>query len=89
MAAAAVTALGAKVRRGDLDDLDGLREAAADADGVIHLAFNYEQMRSGDFAAAVATKLAVVHALGQGFVGVTSTAWRSSGRQPALGGMRS
>jgi uncharacterized protein YbjT (DUF2867 family) len=36
-AAAAVSALGAKVRRGDLEDLDGLMEAAADSDGVIHL----------------------------------------------------
>jgi uncharacterized protein YbjT (DUF2867 family) len=32
-----VSALGAKVRRGDLEDLDGLMEAAADSDGVIHL----------------------------------------------------
>ncbi|MGH3743465.1 MAG: NAD(P)H-binding protein, partial [Mycobacteriales bacterium] len=37
--AQAVTKLGAGVRRGDLDDLDGLRAAAAEADGVIHLAF--------------------------------------------------
>jgi nucleoside-diphosphate-sugar epimerase len=36
--AAAVSALGAKVRRGDLEDLDGLKEAAADSDGVIHVA---------------------------------------------------
>ena len=36
--AAAVSALGAKVRRGDLQDLDGLMEAAADSDGVIHVA---------------------------------------------------
>ena len=33
-AAAAVSALGAKVRRGDLEDLEGLMEAAADSDGV-------------------------------------------------------
>jgi nucleoside-diphosphate-sugar epimerase len=68
-AAAALTALGAAVHRGDLDDLDGLRKAAADSDGVIHLAFNHEQMRSGDFAAAVATDLAVVHALGDALAG--------------------
>ncbi|MFI0353234.1 NAD(P)H-binding protein, partial [Actinomadura sp. 9N407] len=37
-AAAAVSALGAKVRRSDLKDLDGLMEAAADSDGVIHVA---------------------------------------------------
>jgi hypothetical protein len=39
-AAAAVFALGAKVRRGGLDDLGGLKEAAADCDGIIHAAFN-------------------------------------------------
>ena len=46
-AVAALSVLGAKVRRGDLDDLDGLKEAAADSDGVIHLAFNRELMQSG------------------------------------------
>lgn len=68
-AAATVTALGATVRRGDLDDLDGLRKAAANSDGVIHLAFKHEQMRSGDMAAAVATDLAAVHALGDALAG--------------------
>jgi nucleoside-diphosphate-sugar epimerase len=68
-AAAAVTALGATAHRGDLDDLDGIAAAAAGSDGVIHLAFNHEQMRSGDFAAAVATDLAVVHALGDALAG--------------------
>jgi nucleoside-diphosphate-sugar epimerase len=68
-AAAAVTAVGAAVHRGDLDDLDGIAKAATDSDGVIHLAFNHEQMRSGDFAAAVATDLAVVHALGDALAG--------------------
>lgn len=63
-AAATVTALGATARRGDLDDLDGISKAAADADGVIHLAFKHEQMRSGDYAAAIAADLAVVDALG-------------------------
>jgi nucleoside-diphosphate-sugar epimerase len=64
-----LTALGATVRRGDLDDLDGLREAAGDSDGVIHLAFKHEQMRSGEFAAAVAADLAVVHTLGDALAG--------------------
>ncbi len=68
-AAAAVTALGATVRRGSLEDLDGISQAAADSDGIIHLAFNHEQMRSGEFAAAVATDLAVVHALGDALAG--------------------
>ena len=37
-AAAALSALGATVRRGDLQDLEGLKEAAADSDGVVHVA---------------------------------------------------
>jgi nucleoside-diphosphate-sugar epimerase len=62
--AAALTAAGAEVRRGDLDDLDGLSEAAAAADGVIHLAFKHEAMRSGDFAGAVAADLRAIEAIG-------------------------
>jgi nucleoside-diphosphate-sugar epimerase len=68
-AAAVLTVLGAAVHRGDLDDLDGLKKAAAACDGVIHLAFNHEQMRSGDFAGAVAADLAVVHAFGDALAG--------------------
>ena len=40
--AAALTAMGADARRGDLDDLEGLHAAAAASDGVIHLAFNHD-----------------------------------------------
>ncbi|MGH2849298.1 MAG: SDR family oxidoreductase [Solirubrobacteraceae bacterium] len=61
----AVAALGAEVRRGDLDDLDGLRQAASDADGVIHLAFKHEALRTGDFMAAVDSDLAAIKALGE------------------------
>ena len=68
-AAAAVTALGATVHRGDLDDLAGLRKAAEACDGVIHLAYNHQQMRSGDYAAAVAADLAAVHAFGDALAG--------------------
>ncbi len=68
-AAAAVTGLGATAHRGDLDDLDGLAKAAADSDGVIHLAFKHDQMRSGNFADAVAADLAAVHALGDALAG--------------------
>jgi nucleoside-diphosphate-sugar epimerase len=67
--AAVVKAMGAEVRRGDLDDLDGLREAAPDADAVIHLAFNHGAMSAGNFAGAVATDLAVVQALGDALAG--------------------
>ena len=72
-AAAAVKTLGAEVRRGDLRDLDGLREAAADSDAVVHLAFDHETMFAGDFAAAVATDLAVVQAFGDALAGTGKT----------------
>ena len=45
--AAALAAAGAEVQRGTLDDLDGLREAAAASDGVIHLAFKHDFAFSG------------------------------------------
>ena len=61
--AEALAAAGAEVRRGDLDDLDGLREAARAADGVIHLAFKHDLMRTGDFAGAVGADYAAIEAL--------------------------
>ncbi|GAA2092628.1 SDR family oxidoreductase [Kitasatospora saccharophila] len=67
--AAALTALGADVRRGDLDDLDGLRAAAAAADGVVHLAFKHEAMLGGDYAGAMADDLKAVRALVEALAG--------------------
>jgi nucleoside-diphosphate-sugar epimerase len=67
--AAAVAALGAEVRRGDLGDLDGLKAAAAEADGVIHLAFMHEAMRTGDFMGAVDSDLAAIRAIGETLIG--------------------
>ncbi len=71
--AAAVKAMGADVRRGDLADLDGLRAAAAGADAVVHLAFDHEAMMAGDFAGAVTTDLAVVRAIGEALAGTGKT----------------
>ena len=62
--AAALAAAGAEVVRGDLDDLEGLAEVAAAADGVIHLAFKHEAMRTGDFAGAVGSDLRAIEAIG-------------------------
>ncbi len=66
--AEAVSALGADVRRGDLDDLEGLKVAAAEADGVIHLAFKHEAMRTGDFMGAVGSDLAATEAIGEALI---------------------
>jgi nucleoside-diphosphate-sugar epimerase len=67
--AAAVTAMGAEVRRGDLDDLDGLREAAAGADAVVHLAFDHGAVAVGNLSGAADTDQAVVRALGDALAG--------------------
>ncbi|WP_033293824.1 SDR family oxidoreductase [Amycolatopsis jejuensis] len=67
--AAVLAERGARVRRGDLDDLDGLRAAAAEADGVIHLAFKHDAMMSGDYAGAVAADLIALQVIGEALVG--------------------
>ena len=67
--AAAVGALGAEVRRGDLDDLDGLAAAAREADGVIHLAFRHDLMAEGRLAEAAEADLAAHQAIGEALVG--------------------
>jgi nucleoside-diphosphate-sugar epimerase len=79
--AAALEAAGAEVRPGNLDDLDGLQEGAATAEGVIHLAYDHDWMRTGDFQGAVDADLRAVTALGAAlegsdkpFVGTSGTA---------------
>jgi nucleoside-diphosphate-sugar epimerase len=57
-------AAGAGVWRGDVDDPAGLAKAAADSDGVIHLAFQHEVAFGGNFAAAAATDRRAVEAMG-------------------------
>ena len=68
-AAEAIAALGAKVLRGGLDDLDALKQGATDSDGVIHTAFDKALLRSGDLATAIAADLASVHAFGEALAG--------------------
>ncbi|MFJ2956878.1 SDR family oxidoreductase [Streptomyces sp. NPDC087270] len=56
----ALARAGAEVRRGTIDDIDTLRDAAAESDGVIHLAFKHDIAFSGGFeAAADADRLAI------------------------------
>jgi nucleoside-diphosphate-sugar epimerase len=77
--AQALAAAGAEVRRGDLDDLDGLREAAGAADGVIHLAFKHDLMRTGEFPAAIAADFAAIEALASALQGSGKPLVTSSG----------
>jgi nucleoside-diphosphate-sugar epimerase len=65
-AAVSVAALGAEVQRGDLDDLDGLRAAAAASDGVVHLGYNHDFSR---MAAAAQTDLAAINVIGEALEG--------------------
>jgi nucleoside-diphosphate-sugar epimerase len=73
-AAAALTAVGAEVHRGTLEDLDNLREVAAASDGVIHTAFSAVR-RSGnlgtemDYAAAVQAERRAIETLGEALAG--------------------
>jgi nucleoside-diphosphate-sugar epimerase len=67
--AAALTAAGAEVHRGSLDDLDGLRDAAAASDGVIHLAFKHDLAFSGDFQGAADADRRAVETLGEVLAG--------------------
>jgi nucleoside-diphosphate-sugar epimerase len=100
-AAAAVSALGAKVRRGELEDLDGLKEAAADSDGVIHVAHRQDLLPSGGLAAVAAAEVQIMLAYGEALAGtgkplvvsgsIGSPGWEYLGRpateeDPALPG---
>ncbi len=64
--AAAITALGAEVMRGDLDDLDSLRRGADSSDGVVHMGYNHDFSRMGD---AAQTDLAAIDAIGSTLAG--------------------
>src|SRR5476651_655377 len=88
--AAAVSALGAKVRRGDITDLDGLKAAAAESDGVIHVAHRQDLLPSGGLDAVAAAELQIMLAYGEALAGsgkplvvsgsVGSPGWEGLGR---------
>src|ERR1017187_4623099 len=67
--AAALTAAGAEVHRGTLDDLGSLRDAAAASDGVIHLAFKHDIAFSGDFQGAADADRRAVETFGEALAG--------------------
>ena len=64
--AAKLTAQGAKVHQGDLDDLDALRDATSASDGVIHLAFKHDL---NDIALASQSDLLAVQTIGAALEG--------------------
>lgn len=67
--ARALEAAGAIVQLGDIDDPDGLAKAAADSDGVIHLAFQHDVAFGGNFPAAAAADRRSVEAMGAALAG--------------------
>ena len=92
-AAAAVSALGAKVRRGSLEDLDGLKKAAANADGVVHVAHRQDLLPTGGIDAVAAAEVPVMRAYGEALAGtgkplvvsgsIGSPGWDGLGRPAA------
>ena len=69
-AAAKLEAAGARVVRGDIDDLDVLRAGAADSDGVMQLAFRHDIAFQPDgFARAAASEGQSIDAIGHVLAG--------------------
>jgi nucleoside-diphosphate-sugar epimerase len=81
-----VAAAGAEVHRGDIYDLGSLRSGAAKADGVIHCAFNHDDM--ANFVANCETDRKVIEAIGAELAGserhlvITSGTGRSASGRP-------
>src|SRR3954453_24015276 len=68
-AAATVAATGAMVLRGSLDDVDLLRKAATESDGVLHLAFRHDIAFTGNFAGAVESDRLAITTFGEALAG--------------------
>jgi len=84
-AAEALRSTGAGVQRGSLDDLVILREAAAAADGVVHLAFKHDIAFAGDFAGATSSDRAAIEAFGEALAGTGKPFVIASGILGVLG----
>ncbi|MFD1678236.1 SDR family oxidoreductase [Alicyclobacillus fodiniaquatilis] len=66
--AAAISAAGAEVHRGDLDNFDSLRNGVSAADGVIHLAFNNISATTS-FVDAVEADRRAIETMGEALAG--------------------
>lgn len=88
--AAELSALGAKVRRGSLQDIEGLKAAAAESDGVIHVAHRQDLLPSGGIDAVAAAEVEIMLAYGEALAGtekplvvsgsIGSPSWEGLGR---------
>ena len=89
-AAAAVSALGAQVRRGSLEDLDALKAAATDSDGVIHVAHRQDLLPTGGIDAVATAERQIMLTYGEAMAGtgkplvvsgsIGSPGWENLGR---------
>lgn len=89
-AAAQVSALGAKAHRGSLEDLDGLKAAAADSEGVVHLAHRQDLLPSGGLDTVAAAEVEIMLTYGEALAGtgkplvvsgsIGSPGWEGLGR---------
>ena len=68
-AAAALSAHGATVRRGELEDLDGLKAAVEESDGVVHVAHRQDLLPTGGIDAVAAAELPIIAAYGEALAG--------------------
>lgn len=80
--AATISGLGAEPLRGDIDDLNVLREAASNADGVVYLAFSHDFGNVGD---AIGAEARAVAALGDALVDTGKPLVLASGTPAAPG----
>ncbi|WP_432846485.1 SDR family oxidoreductase [Amycolatopsis sp. CA-161197] len=82
--AAKLTAAGAEVHRGSLEDLDSLRTGAAAADGVVHIAFVHD---FSDFERSVGTDRLAIETIGETLAGTGRPFVISSGTPATPGGV--
>ncbi|MGE8299849.1 SDR family oxidoreductase [Sphingobacterium paramultivorum] len=61
--------LGAKVIRGDLQHLDILKQAASNADAVIHTGFSHDLMFANEYAKAAEIDINAINAMGEVLLG--------------------